>query len=411
MPVRLLELVRKYPYTQGLSSPTTDLQLLPRPRFSTPTYEALFVRIEIEFPKASLKPKSKMHPLNLLADAFSTQVTEGEFAELWAKITAASKNGSSPSPLSNIFADETIRFLSIIPDARAGKSQEAKSPTFTLLPTSPTKKAFSEDAQEQPTALGSQHKKFVSEPVASTPTPISPLGINNIGSDWAQFSSSGFLDSTPAIVPLVSTLFDTDIEKTVPPSSVSVSRKSSKRVRSPRKSIDIPRLSISENGVLGAIQIAEAAPAEDTTPVVKAGHHPVRRGLHRLLERLPARPHRLDLAHLYHLQIQVHARAAPRVRPHRRGPGAEDPEVAHPRAGVHRQAPAGTGPCACHRPRRCVDAAPGDGAPCVALAVCFGKEALHFLEHVAHGLELVCDVGEGQEAGQVAEDRRDGRAP
>lgn len=262
MPVRLLELVRKYPYTQGISSPTTDLRLLPRPRFSTPSYDALFVRIEIEFPKEGLRPKSRIHPLNLLADAFSTQVMEGEFAELWTKITAASRNGSNPSPLSNIFADETIRFLSIIPDERTVKSQDVKSPTFSLSPVSPLKKAFSESAQDQPVASMSQHRQASSEPAPVTP--VSPLAI---GSDWVQFSSSGFLDSTPAIAPLVSTLFDTDLEKTVPPAPLSVSRKSSRRLRSPRKSIDAPRVSIAEDGV----KDPEApVPAQDIKPVVKA---------------------------------------------------------------------------------------------------------------------------------------------
>ncbi|KJA26534.1 hypothetical protein HYPSUDRAFT_84425 [Hypholoma sublateritium FD-334 SS-4] len=262
MPVRLLELVRKYPYTKGISSPTTDLRLLPRPRFSTPSYDALFVRIEIEFPKEGLKPKSRMHPLNLLADAFSAQVTEGEFAELWTKITAASRNGSNPSPLSNIFADETIRFLSIIPDERAAKSQDVKSPTFSLAPVSPLKRAFSESAQDQPVASTSQHRQVSSEPAPVTP--VSPLAI---GSDWVQFSSSGFLDSTPAIAPLVSTLFDTDLEKTVPPAPLSISRKSSRRLRSPRKSIDAPRVSIAEDGV----KDPEApVPALDIKPVVKA---------------------------------------------------------------------------------------------------------------------------------------------
>jgi hypothetical protein len=111
MPIRLLELVRKYPYTQGLSSPTTDLQLFPRPRFTTSLYNALFVRIEFEYPTESHKPKVKIQPLTLLADAFSANVDSEEYVELWAKITAGSRNGSNPSPLSNIFADETIRFL------------------------------------------------------------------------------------------------------------------------------------------------------------------------------------------------------------------------------------------------------------------------------------------------------------
>ncbi|KAF8963282.1 hypothetical protein BDZ97DRAFT_1732200, partial [Flammula alnicola] len=269
MPVRLLELVRQYPYTQGLSSPTTDLQLLPRPRFTTPLYDALFVRIEMEFPNERRKPKFKMHPLNLLADAFSTQVTEGEFAELWAKITAASKNGSNPSPLSNIFADETIRFLSIVPDEHASKRQAAKSPTFSLLPVSPAspvKRTFSEGEQDKSTSSVSQHKKPASEP--SPATPISPLAI---GSDWVQFSSSGFLDSTPAIAPLVSTLFDTDIEKTVPPDPITLSRKSSKRIKgNSRKSLDLSRTSVVENGIQNLAGTASEDTAQKNKPVVKA---------------------------------------------------------------------------------------------------------------------------------------------
>ena len=113
IPIRLLELVRKYPYTQVLSSPTTDL-LLPRPRFTTSLYNALFVRIEFEYPTESHKPKVKIQPLTLLADAFSANVDSEEYAELWAKITAGSRNGSNPSPLSNTFADETIRFLACL---------------------------------------------------------------------------------------------------------------------------------------------------------------------------------------------------------------------------------------------------------------------------------------------------------
>jgi hypothetical protein len=163
-----------------------------------------------------------------------------EYAELWAKIIAASKNGNDPSPLSNIFADETIRFLSLVSDGGKGKEKEAKSPTFSLLPlsppTSPIKRSFS--AEDEPStstaAVEPAHSKFATDPVSATP--ISPLAI---GSDWAQFSSSGFLDTTPGIVPLVSTLFDTDIEKTVPPDPPvqTLSRKSSKRAK--RKSVDV----------------------------------------------------------------------------------------------------------------------------------------------------------------------------
>ncbi|KAF8808166.1 hypothetical protein BYT27DRAFT_7256676 [Phlegmacium glaucopus] len=110
-PSFLLELVRKYPYTKGLSSPTTDLPLLPRPPFSftTRSHDAFFVRIEIELPYGWLKPSSKLHP----SDTFSTKVEEGESADLWAKITTAFRiKGEDSSYLSNIFTDDT--FLSLV---------------------------------------------------------------------------------------------------------------------------------------------------------------------------------------------------------------------------------------------------------------------------------------------------------
>ena len=217
MPVRLLELVRKYPYTKGLSSPTTDLPLLPRPPFTTRLHDALFVRIETELPYGKHKPVSKQHPSLLLVDAFSTTV-EGEYAELWSKIIIASKDGESTS-FSNIFTDDTVRFLSLVPD----EPSEVRSPSLVSPPVSPHKPNDVDKSE----VIVAGHSKSTAE--LSPPTPLSPVS-NGIGSDWAQFSASGFLEVSPSIIPLASTLFDTDIEKTIPPEPVSRhSRKSSKR--------------------------------------------------------------------------------------------------------------------------------------------------------------------------------------
>ena len=241
MPIRLLELIHKYPYNQGLSSPTTDLSLLPPPPFTTQLYDALFVRIEIELPYGKRKPSSKLHPLSLLADAFSTKV-EGEFADLWLKITTASKNGDS-SFLPNIFTDDTISYLSFIPNEPSG--HEMKSPTFDLASSSvsPHKLSCSVDDADKLTPFLPEHPKLATE--LSPMSPLSPLS-NGIGSDWAQFSASGFLEVNPNIIPLASTLLDTDIEKTTPPEAVTpLSRKSSKRSKaaspSPRKSFELHR--------------------------------------------------------------------------------------------------------------------------------------------------------------------------
>ena len=233
MPVRLLELVNKYPYHKGLSSPTTDLSILPHPPFTTRLHDALFVRIEIELPYGKRKPSSKLLPLLLLADAFSTKL-EGEYADLWAKIAIASKNGDSSS-LCNIFTDDTIRFLSLVSDEPIG--HEVKSPTFSLAsPVSPHKPSVDDADTSAAMVVG---------PTTEL-APLSPLS-NGIGNDWAQFSASGFLEVSPNIIPLASTLLDTDIEKTIPlEPATPLSRKSSKRSKatspSPRrKSLDFSR--------------------------------------------------------------------------------------------------------------------------------------------------------------------------
>ena len=241
MPIRLLELIHNYPYNQGLPSPTTDLSLLPRPPFTTRIHDALFVHIEIELPYGKRKPSSKLHPLSLLTDAFSTKV-EGEYADLWVKITSASKNGDS-SFLTNIFTDDTISLLSSVPDKPIG--HEVKSPTFDLASSvSPHKPSCSGDDADKSAVFVPEHPKSTTE--LSPMSPLSPFS-NGIGSDWAQFSASGFLEVNPSIIPLASTLLDTDIEKTTPPEAVTpLSRKSSKRSKaaspsSPRKSFDLHR--------------------------------------------------------------------------------------------------------------------------------------------------------------------------
>src|SRR5258708_26940959 len=60
MPTRLLELVHKYPFTNGLSPPTTDLQLLPYPQFTTAVYPALLVRVQYEVTSPERIPKKKI---------------------------------------------------------------------------------------------------------------------------------------------------------------------------------------------------------------------------------------------------------------------------------------------------------------------------------------------------------------
>ncbi|TFK37305.1 hypothetical protein BDQ12DRAFT_667228 [Crucibulum laeve] len=257
MPNRLLELVKAYPFY-----PKDDLApadgILPRPNRSTRRYEALFVRIETEVPSSKGKEKegkNKAHPLALIAAAFASSPAEnaGPHNDLWERIRAASASGetSASSELSRVFADETIRFLSLAPGSKATATQSPTSPTFSLLPAESNK--FLADKRQRPVSTSDQPKygsangqspskaTIDSSPLSSAVTPST--GASIIGTDWAQFSTSGFWD-TPA--PLASTLLDSDIEVTQPVSATS-SRRPTKRTKvGGRKSIEVPRTSISE---------------------------------------------------------------------------------------------------------------------------------------------------------------------
>lgn len=225
MPTRLLELVHHYPYNTA-STLSSDANLLSRPQFSTRRYDALFVRIDTELSDTADKPKH--HPLRLIAEAFkgdTSVVDASEYTQVWEKIRKAGSNEENPSPgaypgLSRIFADETIRFLSLIPFDNA--TTDPVSPTFSLfLPHRSAggvrRRSFSLSDKDKAIAtataangaVASRHNK------ASTDSPASPT-TSSVGIDWAHFSTSGFLESSSAGAPLATTLLDKDIEVTVP---------------------------------------------------------------------------------------------------------------------------------------------------------------------------------------------------
>lgn len=238
MPTRLLELVHQYPYTKT-SPPSPETDLLPRPRFSTCQYDALFVRIETEISTSSDEPRP--HPLRLLSDAFNAETSfsdNSDHAELWASIKKAVADQTNPSPggypaLSHIFADETIRFLSLLSSEDTDK--EPLLPPFNLLipkqPATHGRRSVS-DPIASPSAstspLISRHTKRSTDPAPSTvPSAITP-SLSARSTDWAEFSASGFFEDSTARAPLAATLIQTDkdIELTVPstPSAPTVKR-------------------------------------------------------------------------------------------------------------------------------------------------------------------------------------------
>lgn len=243
LPTRLQELVKHYPYSRG--SHDVEENLLPHPRFSTRSCNVLFVRIEVLLSESAPQPKPS--PVRLLLDAFNLS-SEGETFEhvrLWNALkTTATETASTSSAagvqdgpqFGRVFVDETIHLLA---STSRNSSTPIMSPTLEVASPVPRRSSpFSKilDRGKDKTALGNGsgngHGNSATSPVSSVSSPII--------SDWAQFSTSGF-GETSAVTPLAATLLDTD--KDVEVTEPLVSPKSSKRwgrSRSGQRSADAP---------------------------------------------------------------------------------------------------------------------------------------------------------------------------
>ena len=239
MPVRLMELVNKYPY----GSPASDDDLLPRPRFSTRQYDAILIRVETQL---TTQRKPKHSPSKLISDAFEAEIVaeEQEYKELWDQIKSKRDvcGGETPpsgSDFGRVFADETIRFLALLPDEEPG------SPTYSLFKKSNRKRSLSLNDQDlsappSPTSNNGTtwHAKVSTDPAkVTTITPINRPGTR----DWTQFSTSGFAESGTIGTRLAATLMEKDMELSIP--AVSAPGKQSRFATSPntnRRSMENP---------------------------------------------------------------------------------------------------------------------------------------------------------------------------
>lgn len=250
MPLRLTELVKGYPYhSRSPSTDTTteaDDYLLPRPRFSTRQYSALFVRVETELPDAK-SPKPKPHPLRLVSDAIKSEVklTDAQHQSLWDTLRTAARANDDAEPilasvdgypsLSRIFADETTRLLSVVP-------AEFDSPDTTVptirVPRAPRRRSNSLNSPTQRHANGNGNGKTEVNGKAEH-TPVSPTSPSPPLSpkDWSDFSTGGFGDSTLGN-DFAKTLLDTDVEVTAPPPDNKSVKKGKSSTR--RSSADSP---------------------------------------------------------------------------------------------------------------------------------------------------------------------------
>ncbi|KAG2135354.1 uncharacterized protein EDB93DRAFT_1254271 [Suillus bovinus] len=239
LPTRLQELVKHYPYSRGSHGVEEDL--LPHPRFSTRSSSVLFVRIEVLLSQSAPQPKPS--PVRLLLDAFnlSSEGETSEHVELWnalktaaAEVTSTSSGTQDGPQFGRVFVDETIHLL-------ASTSRNASSPTMS--PTievaspvprrsSPFGKILDRSKDKAAHENGNGNGNSATSPISSVSSPII--------SDWAQFSTSGFGETT-AVTPLAATLLDTDkdVEITEPLLSFKSGKKWG-RSRSRQRSADSP---------------------------------------------------------------------------------------------------------------------------------------------------------------------------
>jgi len=150
-------------------------------------------------------------------------VGKSELSTLWEKIRNMSNDENLVSPgglpgLSQVFADETIRYLALIhgdhPLKRVASStlnipKAQQIPGSRRYVSSPgSSEVVSNDRVLNGTTVTNGHR----EPRSSLPTAAKSV----LPTDWAQFSSAGF-SNVSAPLPLASTLFGQDVEKTNPP--------------------------------------------------------------------------------------------------------------------------------------------------------------------------------------------------
>ncbi|KAH9837891.1 uncharacterized protein C8Q71DRAFT_567206 [Rhodofomes roseus] len=217
MPRRLVELVAGYPY---LKTGEPADYLLPRPRLSTRTYDALYVRVETRLPDFSVS-KPKQPPQQIIADAVKAEgaAQAGEHDSLWELLkqhaaatekTALAPEDDTGPALSRVFTDETIRLFSMLP------SEGSKTEATTVKLGIPEHRGRSRSvgAGQNGTLTNGTTRATMST------TDLSPK-------DWSDFSSLGFGDTSLG-KDLASTLMDNDLEVTEPPL---VHRKSSKTQR------------------------------------------------------------------------------------------------------------------------------------------------------------------------------------
>ncbi|PSR71622.1 hypothetical protein PHLCEN_2v12475 [Hermanssonia centrifuga] len=262
LPLRLSELVKQYPYGHVIE-PADGLPLLPRSRFSTRRYDALFVRIDTQLPSTNSKRPAREHPLRLISEALKAATDpdatiSSDANSIWEEIkTSASEDQQEPDAypvLTRIFDDETLRLLSLVP---GDPISIPTSPSFTLTPPPSQSEVpvirSPQPARRRSTSLGpangngkvsaNGHGRDATVPIVLPPT------------NWADFSMIGFGESL--VENNLAATLERDVEVTAPPPSSwsgTKKRRASSPGRSRRSSADNPRPVDEARGRAGAAE-------------------------------------------------------------------------------------------------------------------------------------------------------------
>jgi hypothetical protein len=249
LPIRLTDLVTGYPY--GTYDPQEGL--LARPRFSTRQYDSLLISLDSEFAILNSKPP-RPPPLQILSDALTASLPEttDDNVTIWARIRSAGSSDGGGIDSSRVFSDDTMMLLT------SAAPQQSVPASVQVIPSpAPSRRDTVRDQ-----ARARKRSFSVGDPISSSPQEAEPGSVPTTSNtaadssaswtpaDWSQFQSAGFSE-TPGHTHLASTLMDTDIEKTKPPSPAPLLRRKSSRKRGTstpphrgvRLSLDIPATS------------------------------------------------------------------------------------------------------------------------------------------------------------------------
>ncbi|KAF9077536.1 hypothetical protein BDP27DRAFT_1311218 [Rhodocollybia butyracea] len=276
MPKRLTELVKHYPYAkQSQLSPENDL--LPRPRFSTRRYDALFVHIATENP---ITKPSKIS-LQMVADALNAATPNTNDTQsylVWRKIQQMGNavddelmysptTGKYPE-VGRVLSDETMGILSLL------EGEILPESSINFIQADNNRYGTTESSNTRSTSSHTRHLSASSSDASIEQRPSMNTSLNTIGLDWNSFSTSGFLQSTPLLTPLAETLLESK-DTEVTSSSVTPSRKGSKKsAKTPthqsRRSLDtVPPITIPPLSIPGPQVSNSGAPNKCNSRVTK----------------------------------------------------------------------------------------------------------------------------------------------